>query len=300
MNNWLFFALLAPATYAIINYLDKYLIESKVKDYRGMPLYSAIAGFIFGTGAWFLFGFPLLNWFEGFLVLLTGIISVFALTMYFRALSQEETSIIIILFQLGPLFSLSLSYLILGESISHNQLLGFLLILVAAIGTSLKLTKKTFAISQAFWLIVISNFFWALANVIFKFVSESNSFVTLLIYEGWGFGVGGVILSILYPASKRAFLENFRTVGKSVMSFIFLNESFFVIARLMTYFALTLAPVAMVVVVGSTQVFFGVFYGILLTITLPNFFKENISRALLVRKILWGIMAVCGVYLTTQ
>jgi drug/metabolite transporter (DMT)-like permease len=300
MGNWLFFALLSPATYAIINFIDKYLIESRVKDYRGMPLYSAIAGFIFGTGAWLLFGLPTLNWFEGSLVLLTGIISIFALTMYFRALSQEETSIIIILFQLGPLFSLSLSYLVLGESITFNQLSGFLLILIAAIGASLKISKNKFAISQAFWLILICNFFWALANVLFKFVSESNSFVTLLVYEGWGFGVGGIILSIIYPASKNAFIENFKTVGGSVMSFIFLNESVFVLARLVTYFALTLAPVAIVVVVGSTQVFFGVVYGILLTLFLPKIFKEDISKPLLIRKLLWAVLAVCGVFLTTQ
>lgn len=297
MNNWLFFALFAPATYAVVNFIDKYLIESKVKDYRGMPLYSAIAGFVFGSVIWGIYGFPTLPWFEAIIVIITGILSVTAATLYFKALAQEETSIIIILFQISPIFSLILSFLILGEQISATQMTGFGLILVAAVGASIKSTRKTFSLSPAFWLIMTTNFMWACSNILFKFVSGNHNFSSLLVYEGWGFGVGGILICIFYPPAKKAFVENVRQVGKTVMSVIFINEAIFVVARLLTYFALTLASVALVVVIGSTQVFFGLVYGMILTLFFPKIFKEKTNPKNLFKKMAFGSLAILGIYL---
>lgn len=297
MNSWIFYALLAPAAYAAINYVDKYLIESKVKDYRGMPLYSAIAGSVFGTAIWFSYGFPLLTLTQGLLVIMTGVLSVIALALYFKSLAEEETSIIIILFQLGPVFSLTLSYFLLGEAINAVQLSGFVLILISAIGASIKFAKNSIKLTNAFWLILINDFLWALANVLFKFVSNENSFSTLIIYEGWGFGIGGLILWFLYPSAKKAFQENVRAVGKSVMSIIFVNEGLFVLARLLTYFALTMASIALVTVLGSTQVFFGLGYGIILTLLFPKIFKEEINIKNLSKKLIFALLATGGIVL---
>lgn len=299
MNSWIFYALLAPAAYAAINYVDKYLIESKVKDYRGMPLYSAIAGTVFGTVLWIIYGFPLLSFTQGLLVILTGVLSIFALALYFKSLAGEETSIIIILFQLGPVFSLTLSYFLLGEAITPTQLIGFTLILLSVIGVSMKVSKNSIKLTQAFWLILIYDLFWALANVLFKFVSTESAFSTLIIYEGWGFGVGGLLLWLFYPSAKRAFLENVKVVGKSVMSIIFLNEGIFVLARFLTYFALTMASVALVTVLGSTQVFFGVGYGIVLTLLFPKIFKEDTDFKNISKKIVFALLAAGGIVLVS-
>ena len=107
--NWLFFALLAPAIYAVINFIDKYLLEKVIKDYRGMPIYTAISGLIVGTILWVINGFPLLPIKDGLLILLTGILSIFGFSFYFRALAEEQASKIVVLFQMTPVIVLILS-----------------------------------------------------------------------------------------------------------------------------------------------------------------------------------------------
>ncbi len=297
MSSWLFYAILSPVVFAAINFVDKYLLESRVKNYLGMPIYSSIAGLLFGTMAWVYLGFPLLNIIDGILVLVTGVLSIIALVVYFQALSDEETSSVIILFQLTPVFSMVLSFLFLGEVITLKQFLGFTLIILAAIGASLKLKNNKFEISKAFWLIFACDIIWALTNVIFKFVSEENSFGSLLVYEGWGFGLGGIILWQLFPKIKAAFLENFHESGLFVSFIIFINEALYVIARLVTYYAITLGSVTLVSVIGSTQVFFGVIYGIILSIFLPKIFSEDVKISSIGKKLLLAVLAFFGIYI---
>jgi hypothetical protein len=63
--------------------------------------------------------------------------------------------------------------------------------------------------------------------------------------------------------------------------------------------AFTLAPVAIVSIIGSTQVFFGLLYGTVLTILFPKLFKENISKQTLVRKLILAIIAFTGIFLVS-
>lgn len=59
--SWLFFALLAPAIDAVINFSDKYIIEKEVMDYRGLTIFSAIVGILMGTVFWIVNKYPLLG-----------------------------------------------------------------------------------------------------------------------------------------------------------------------------------------------------------------------------------------------
>ena len=41
--SWLFFALLAPAIDTIIVYIDRFVIEQEVKDYRGLAVFDSLS-----------------------------------------------------------------------------------------------------------------------------------------------------------------------------------------------------------------------------------------------------------------
>lgn len=298
MEQWLWLAFTAPALYSVNVYIDKYLLESKVKNYRGLPIYTSLAGFLSGTLAWILLGFPTLNWFEGGVVMLSGVLSAFALTFYFEALSQEESSSVIILFQMIPVITLLLAYFLLGETILPQQVVGFTLVIVASLGATLKFKKNEKFFSPVWGLIFTYGLLWAVGNILFRFVSSETGFFNLLAYTGWGFGLGGLSLFIFSSSIRNAFLENYRYVGKTVTVTIFTNEAIFVIARLCSYYAITLASsAALVSVISSTQVFFGVLYGLILASVAPHIFKENITRSALIKKIIWGGLAVVGIYL---
>jgi drug/metabolite transporter (DMT)-like permease len=157
---WVWLALAAPALFTAVNFIDKYVVEHKVKDYRGMPIYGAIAAVVFGTIVWLLAGQPVLSTRNGLLVLSSGVLSIWGYSFYFRALSKNQTSLVVALLQTTPIFTLLLAYILLGERLSPTQVLGFVLVLGAVTAMSVERTDKAYAFSSAFWLILVANVFF--------------------------------------------------------------------------------------------------------------------------------------------
>lgn len=294
---WLVFALAAPAIYALINFIDKYLLERVIKDYRGMPMYTGISGLIVGTILWIINGFPLLKFSDALLVLSTGILSIWGFTAYYKALLEESTSKIIVLFQMTPIFTLILSTLFLNESITLVELLGFLLILFAAVNMSMTDAKGKFKLNRAFFLIILTDILIALAYVLFRFVVEGNSFAKVISFESWGIFIGAVILYLIFPGVRQGFKTNNSKVPVWGLGVVVLTESIYVGAKMLTYSAISLGSVALVSVLEGTQVFYGVLYGLLLTLIAPKVFKEDISKNGILRAVFFAALTFLGIWL---
>jgi uncharacterized membrane protein len=150
--SWLFFALLAPLVFTLVNFADKYIIGQEVRDPKAMPVYAGIMAFLTGTALWVITGFPLLPFRDAALVMFTGVLGTWGSALYFRAISSEDASSVIVLIQMQSVFVLVLSILFLGESLTLTQFIGFALILAAAVGISLKGGKAgRFWLSTAFF-----------------------------------------------------------------------------------------------------------------------------------------------------
>lgn len=295
--NWLFLAVLAQATYTVVVYIDKYILQNEVKDYKGIPIYSAVVAFIFGSIIWFITGRPILNFTDGFLIVLTGVLTIWGLAIYFKALTNHEASRVMILFQMTPVITLILSSLFLKEQISFPQLIGFLLILFSSIAISINKQTKVFKISNAFFLVLLTDFFWASAYIIFKFVVNNIPFSKVISYESWGIGFGGLILYIFFPSIRNTFYKIQKKAGRRIISFISINEGVFLLSRFLNYLAISLGPVALVNVIGGTQVFFAILYGLILTVLAPKVFKEDINKEGLSKKIALGGFILLGLWL---
>ncbi len=295
--SWIFFAILSPALYCVASFVDKYLLTRVVTDYRGMPVYGAVMGLVLGTLFWIGAGFPLLAMRDAALIILTGVLSVWGGVLYFKALSEEEASRIVVLIQTMPLLVLILSVIFLREVISPLQLAGFFLILLSAIGISIDHRSGLLRLSPAFYLQLLANLAWAVSAVLLKFVMATNSFFEIVSYESWGYALGGLTLWIAFPAIRQAFLNSLKTAGAKAVSIVFLNEGFVVIAKLLGVLAISLGPVALVSVVGSTQVFFGILYGWVLTLLFPAIFKEDIRAGNLFRKAMLAVVMFAGIWL---
>ena len=66
-------------------------------------------------------------------------------------------------------------------------------------------------------------------------------------------------------------------------------------AKLTLFQAVALGPVALVKAIGSTQVFWGIVFGWLLSSALPAWFHENTSGSVLVRKTAFAWVMFAGV-----
>jgi drug/metabolite transporter (DMT)-like permease len=295
--NWLFPALFAPAVLTITIFTDKYIVGNAVKDYRGVVLMQAVMGFVVGTLFWVVTGFPVLSLQDAFIVLTTGAITTCAAAVYFKVLKEEDASYVIFMFQMIPIFVIILSVLFLKETITARQLLGFTIILLSSLLMSVEDWRKLLYIPRSFWLLVLMDGMFASAAVLIKFAINATSFSQILSYESWGIGLGGVILYALFSFIRKAFNEMITTVGKRILGIMFLNEGIYVLSKSLSYFAYSIGPVALVSVVGSTQVFFGILFGWLLTLFLPHIFNEKIGKKDLLNKIGLAILLIFGIIL---
>ena len=297
--NWVFLALLAPLVYALNVFTDKYLIASRLKDYRSLPMFSGFVAFLFAIIYWPISGFEQLGGYDGFLIVLSGIFTIVGFALYLEALVKEETSLIIVLIQLIPVFVLILSLIFLGEVISNRQFIGFGLLIGASIGASLKKERSSWGLSKAVLFIVLADLVWSAAFILIKMASLGVSIEALLIYESFGVMLGAVFLFLLMPGLRRAFISSLRVLKLSDFGLVIFNECLYLGGKALTYIAVALGPVAIVSVLGSTQIFYGILIGAVLTFILPKVFKEDLTGEGIRKKVILGLIAVTGIFLVS-
>lgn len=301
MESWVFYSLLYPMIYASTNFVDKYLLSGI--NSRIMPIYTALVGLIAGVIFFVLTGFPIIPLRDTILILTTGILNTLSLIVYFKVLDCTETSRVNILFEIIPLFVLVLGYLFLGETITFIQFIGFVIVLSSIItiayfeeGNAIdekiphQLSKTT-----VFVYIVIYDLMFAISAVLAKFVMSETSFNAILSYESLGIGLGGMIILVSSKTIRNEFLES--NISMKQKYFVGANETLFVLAKTITFYAFSLGPVALVSVIGAIQPLIAVLMGWLLTICLPKVFSETISKKSLSVKFFAAIAIIFGIYL---
>lgn len=295
--NWIFLSLLAPFVYTINIFLDKYLIEARLPNYRSLPIFSGIVALPVVIFISIFFGVQYLGFTDSLLTILSGVFTIWAFSLYLEALIQEETSLIVILIQLVPVIVLALSYFLLGESITRKQFLGFILLFLASILISFKKDKSKFKISKALVFILLADILWAIPYILIKFVSSTITFESLIMYESLGVVIGAIFLLGFIKIVRNAFLKTLKKIKVGDFGLIMMNEGLFLGGKILTYMAVVLGPAALVAVLGSTQIFYGIIVGLILTMFAPKVFKEDLSKSALIKKGLLGLMAVVGVVL---
>jgi len=290
-------ALAAQAIIAGNLYIDKYILAREIKDYRAIPVYSACVALVTGSILWVVTGLPHPPALTVFLAMLSGALTLWGAVLYYRVIATAEASSVIIQIQLLPVMILVLSVVFLGERLTAIQLLGFALILGTTFAASLEGEKIDWRPSPAYLLIMAATLCWAASSVLFKFVVEQSSYSELLAYETWGWCLAGLVVWLAVPSMRRAFHASVVTVSRGALSWVVTNETLFLCAKLLAFFAISLAPVSLVGVVGSTAVFFGVLYGVALTNLFPSIFSEDISRAGLAKKGVLALVAFIGLLL---
>ena len=299
---WFFIALIGPFMYAMTNHIDKILLDKYFK--RGgvgtILLFSSfIAALIlpicfFADRAVFDVG-----GIQIVALAVVGILNVMVLWCYLLALKDEEASIVIVFYQLVPVFGYILSYFILGEVLTKIQLLAMAIIIFGTTIISFeideenkfKLRKKTILPMLA------ASFFWALESVIFKAVALEENVWRSFFWENVALFFVGVIIFIFMRSYRTSFLSVIRNNSKVVLSFGVVNEFLYMLGNLAFAFAYMLAPVALVLLTDSFQSVFALIIGIFLTIFFPRISIEKIEA----RHIWPKIIAICltgiGTYL---
>ncbi len=175
--SWIFFAVISPALNGMSVLIDKFLIEKKVRDPILLTIFSGIIVFL-GAAIIFAFqGFGALTPWQIGILLLAGALSEIALVPYYRALSFDDASRIVPLFQIIPIFVLILSYIILGETLGQRELAAFIFIFSGSFLLAIQgFTAGVFRMRKSVWFVLAASLMWALPVVLFKLVVIHQSF----------------------------------------------------------------------------------------------------------------------------
>ncbi|MEQ8175970.1 MAG: EamA family transporter [Syntrophomonadaceae bacterium] len=297
---WIILALLSPAAYAVVNFVDKYIVSGGVADSSGMPFYSAIVAVFFGTVYWSVFHPPIHSSRLVGMVLLAGILTNLSTALYFRVISREAASRIIIWLQLVPALVLPMSTFFLREAITLIQIYGFVTVLFAAICLNLSLTSEGISLKlsrASLGQILLADCLLAVSMVLLKAATESAVYPAVIVLESWGIGLGAVVLCLIYPTGLKVFMAGLRNAGKRDLSLIFINETGLLAGKLIGILALTMGPVSLVSVLGSTQVFFGLVLGNLTPLLKPDIFQEDASQLSRLRDFAMAFLMFFGVWM---
>jgi drug/metabolite transporter (DMT)-like permease len=144
--SWLLIALLAPVLFSVTNHIDKYLIGKYFRGHGGagaLIIFSSLVGVIVAPFILIIEqGVLNISFLQVLLLFVVAALTMLAILLYFYALQRDETSVVVPLFQLIPVFAFVLAYFVLGEILTFSQLGGASLVILGSVVISLTMEEK--------------------------------------------------------------------------------------------------------------------------------------------------------------
>ena len=241
-------------------------------------------------------------------LIVAGIINVVGATYYYKALQEGDNTDITIFGQVGPLISLGLAFVLLGESISANQGTGFVLIMIAiviVIYGNIKSEKHHSTNHKVAALTVISSFFSVLSDIVFaKYLGDATANYTLFAQSFFFFELGSllaVMMALIFFGSwRKALKRTFFSGRKQNLNFglLLADNIALSIAEILYKFGLIIAPVvALVSPIGKVAALFTSFFvTVFLGRIFPKFIRtKRITRRVILRYLCAGAFIVVGI-----
>ncbi len=317
---WLSIAISAYFINAGVYVADKFLLSKKI--------HSSIT-YAFYVGIWSIFNLALLllaPWTptlgELALDLTAGLLFLITLVFWYKALHQSEaTRVVPIVGALVPIFSFTLSFIFLGETLSERQFLAFSILIAGGVLISIKRTrlhrasdiiekfKKLFEsvlgrihaqYRPARRLLVnslASALFFASYYVLIKYIYENQPFIGSFVWSRMGSFIGA--LFILFVPHWRKFIFKHQKGAKTPRNLIFFFSVRLLaaLAFIMLNWAISLGNVALVNSLQGVQFIFLILLVLFLSARYPKVLKEELGRGVLLQKLI-GIMLVgAGLYI---
>ncbi len=293
--DWILLAILSPFLMSFTNLMEKFLVDKKIRHHSAIPIFGGIISFLIGTMIFIFHGVTILPISQMLILLSSGVLLIVYLLPYFEAISIDDSSRVVPLYQFVPIYVAIASYVLLHETLSPTQLLAFVCIVFGGFLLGLEKSDTTiFKPRKSFLLVVISGLIVSLVEVLFKFGYVMNDFLTTLAYQSVGGAIGAGFL-LFSPRIKREFFAEYVRIKPWTFVLLLSNKLLEFVAQLCALVAITMAPVALVTVFGGLQSFFVLVEMIILSVWFPHILQENISKHILLQKILSLILIFIGI-----
>ena len=317
---WLLITVGAYFINAGVYIADKFLLSKKI--------HSSIA-YAFYVGIWSIFNIGLLffwpwlpNLRELILDLLAGMLFLATLVFWYKALHQSEASRVVpIVGALVPVFSFILSFVFLGETLSQQQLVAFIILICGGVLISIKHTKvylyqkvitrlreiagdiigdvpaRFRPTGRLLVNSVTAAVFFAAYYVLMKYIYLHQPFIGSFVWSRLGSFVG--VFLMLFVPDWRYLIFKQQQGAKTPK-----NILFFLVVRLlaaaafiMINWAISLGNVAIVNALQGVQYLFLFVIIILISNKFPKMLNEQLGGGVLLQKLIGTLMICLGLYL---
>ena len=299
--DWIYFVLISSFIWSVTSLIDKIIIS---KGYIKNPLVYLLSNGFMNVLIVFVLpfaGFGPLKFADFLIALLSGAAFSAALAIYYKSVQFDEISKIVILFQLGPVFVLALSFLFLGEALTKIHLIGFLFLIGAGVIVSYKKdkkSKKSFKLSRAFYYMLASMFLSSVALVtskhIFNVTDFWSAFIWLRMADFCALGV------MIVPSIRKDALNTLNSMKPKIKALLAFKMVIDFSAFLFLGYAILKGPLSIITALGSSILPLFVFLlASAASLYFPNIVKEEISKKALLVKLFAVLLVIIGIVLVS-
>lgn len=289
----------ASFLFAITNHIDKFLVttendnESSIKTL--LVFSSLIAGIILSPIWLIISNFSIsISLISLICVLIAAIIYILATYFYFKALEENDTSIIAVLLQLNPVFCYILGLIIFKENLQLQQLIGSLIIITSAILITIDFKKKNiFQNFKSLLIMILSCFCFGIYFILFDIAIRNSHYNACAFWYQIGLLIVGIIL-ISTQKFHSSFITSVKTNGKKYFSLNALNELLNLLGNLLLHFTNITIPLALTNVLNGFQSAFVFILGIIGVKLLPKYFTETLTAKIIFQKVCCIILSIIG------
>lgn len=309
---WALFPITAMLFYVSGSYIQNYLVDTALPKKRAgaliimhlpqMLLSILLLFAAFGRTVFFL---PLGN---ALGLILAGAINVVGSIYYYRALQSGDTADVNIFGQISPILSLFFGIIILSESITIEQGIGFALIMLAicvVVFGGLKKRERKHVDFRVAALTITSAFFSVLSDVVYAcfvkgFTADIKLFAQGFFFFQLGSALTVTVIMICFVRWRKAVHTTFfrgRKHRRNLLASIVDNLAF-MLGEILYKFGLLIVPVvAMMTVVGKVAgLFISLFYTIFVGKIFPKFVHgKRLTRRAVAQYMIAAVLIIAGI-----
>ncbi len=299
MTTAIIVTLLASFLWAIGNHIDKYMLSNM--DDSGSNVKTLL---VFSTLVAGLAISPIWLWISKFqinislpslvAIFLAAILYILATYFYFKALEKNDASIVVVMFQLIPVFSYIFALIFFKETLEVKEIIGALIIISSAILISFDFSKSSNKNKLvALLLMGTSSLLYSLYFTCFDFATRNSEYNAVAFWYQIGLLLIGVCL-ISIKSFRHDFFKLIKSKGELFISLNITNEVLNLIANLLVNFAVLTLPLALVNTLNGFQGAFVFIIGVIGTLLFPKIIKEDLDKRSVIQKVFCIILAIVG------
>ena len=292
-------AIFAAFLWAITNHIDKYMItgiNNNKNNLKVLLIFSTLVAGIVLIPFWLIFSNFMVSISSISLisVLIASFIYIIATVLYYKALEKNDTSIVVVMLQMIPVFSYLLALILFKENLTINQIIGSIIIIFSAIMISFDFNEKNNKNRfKALVLMILASLFYAIYFILFDVAIRNSSYYSCAFWYQIGFLFMGVLL-LCIKSFREPFVKAIKKNGKSYLLLNTTNEVINLIANLLVNYANLIIPIALVNVLNGFEGAFAFILGIIGTYLIPKYIKEDLSKKVIIQRVLCIIVGILG------